>query len=42
MAKKRFMVYLAMEAHEAGSDKKAEILIQEFKHLFKQMGYTRH
>ncbi len=42
MAKKRYMVYLAMEAHEVGGDKKAEILIQEFSHLFKQMGFTQH
>lgn len=42
MAKKRYMVYLAMEAHEVGCDKKAETLIQEFGHLFKQMGFTQH
>ncbi len=36
------MVFLAMEAHEDGSDKKAQQLIQQFKNRFRIIDYTRH
>jgi hypothetical protein len=41
-AKQKYAFFLAMEAHEENSDKKAEELIRRFKHRFLHMGYTVH
>ena len=38
----RYMVFLAMEGHEEGSDRKAEKLIKKFEGKFLLVGFTRH
>jgi cellulose synthase/poly-beta-1,6-N-acetylglucosamine synthase-like glycosyltransferase len=37
-----YLVVLAMEQNEVDSDKKAEILIREYKNTFKGIEFTRH
>jgi hypothetical protein len=41
-AKNRYIVFLAMEAHEEKSDEKATFLIKKFEDKFYQMGFSRH
>ena len=41
-ASERYMVFLAMEAHEENSDLKAQKLVNQFRHRFLRVGYTRH
>jgi hypothetical protein len=41
-AKQSYLVFLAMEAHEKGSDLKAEILKTAFNGKFRAIEYTRH
>ena len=41
-AKKRYLVYLAMEAHEEGSVEKAKLLIAKYSKYFKMMSYSHH
>lgn len=41
-AAQRYMVYLAMEAHEEGSDLKGESLVRQFQGRFLQVGFTEH
>lgn len=41
-AKQRYLVFLAMEAHEKDSDKKAEALINKFKSEFHLITFTHH
>lgn len=41
-ARSRIMVFLAMEAHEEHSDRKAEELIRLYQEKFRMMGYTQH
>lgn len=41
-ATRTYMIFLAMEAHEEGSDLKAEELIRRYNKKFKYMNYTRH
>lgn len=36
------MIFLAMEAHEEGSEQKAHQLIQAFKGQFRVIDFTRH
>ena len=41
-AKKRYLVFMAMEAHEEGSIEKAKGLIAKFGNNFKVMSYSHH
>ena len=41
-AKDRYLIFMAMEAHEEGSDEKGEELKRRFKDKFKVVEYTRH
>lgn len=41
-AESTYLIFLAMEAHEEGSDKKAEAIINKFRNKFRHMDYTRH
>jgi hypothetical protein len=41
-AKERYLIFLAMEAHEEGSDEKAMELIANYKHKFRVIDYTQH
>jgi hypothetical protein len=41
-AKKRYMIFLAMEAHEEGSIEKAEKLIAAYSKYFKLMSFSHH
>jgi hypothetical protein len=41
-AKKRYLVFLAMEAHEEGSVEKAKSLIAKYGKYFRLMSYSHH
>lgn len=41
-AKKKYMVFLAMEAHEDKSEQKAQELIANYSKYFKLMSYSHH
>ena len=41
-AKDRYLIFMAMEAHEEGSDEKGEELKRRFKDKFRVVEYTRH
>ena len=41
-ASQRYLVYLAMEFHEEGSEVKGENLVNQFKGRFLQVGFTQH
>jgi hypothetical protein len=41
-SKSHYLIFLAMEMHEEGSDKKAEQIINKHKSQFRLMDYTRH
>ncbi len=41
-AKKRYLVFLAMEAHEPGSEQKAMDLIAKYGKYFRVMSYSHH
>ncbi len=41
-AKKRYLVFLAMEAHEEGSAEKAQQLIAKYGQYFKVMSFSHH
>jgi hypothetical protein len=41
-AKSHYLIFLAMEAHEEGSELKAQRLIQKFKGYFRVIEYTLH
>ena len=41
-AKEHYIILLAMEAHETGSDVKGEELVQNFKDSFRVISYTQH
>jgi hypothetical protein len=41
-AKTNYFIFLAMEAHEEGSEKKAHKLIQSFKGHFRVIEFTVH
>lgn len=41
-AKKRYLVFLAMEAHEEGSIEKANTLIAKYGKYFKLMSFSHH
>ena len=41
-AKTHYLVFMAMEAHEAGSDQKGERLLAMYRHKFRLMDYSLH
>ena len=41
-AKERYLIFLAMEAHEQGSENKAYELIERFQNKFRVIDFTQH
>lgn len=41
-AKDHYMIFMAMEAHEEGSEQKAHHLMEAYKGKFRFIEYTRH